>query len=132
VSDHPPLRHIKDLENARAFSAKVGAVKLSIFGRGNQSMEARSENPVIFRKMVDALREFFGEAKDKCKDTGEFACIWLVLLSWESHTRCQSIGSIQNIMKSRESNDTLTLRTNAENSELTFPFENAGRYFRWR
>jgi proliferating cell nuclear antigen len=110
-------------------------------------MEARFESPVTFRKILDALRELVEEVNIDCNESGlslqamDASHVALVSMQLDSshgfdRFSCSSnltlgvnLASIQKILKCGESSDTLTLRTNPENSELKFEFENAGRFF---
>jgi proliferating cell nuclear antigen len=110
-------------------------------------MEARLESPVVFRKILDALRELVEEANIDCNESGlslqamDASHVALVSMHLNSSqgfdqfsctsnlTLGANLASIQKILKCGESNDTLTLRTNPENSELKFQFENGGRFF---
>jgi proliferating cell nuclear antigen len=110
-------------------------------------MEARLESPVTFRKILDALRELVEEANIDCNQSGlslqamDASHVALVAMHLDSshgfdQFTCASaltlgvnLGSIQKILKCGDASDTLTLKTNAEHSELKFQFENAGRFF---
>lgn len=109
-------------------------------------MEARLENPTLFKKILDALRELVEEANIDCNETGlslqamDASHVALVSMhlnrkyfdSFECKTNTTlgvNLGSIQKILKCGDSDDVLTLKTNDESTELKFQFENEGRYF---
>ncbi|OHT09382.1 proliferating cell nuclear antigen [Tritrichomonas foetus] len=109
-------------------------------------MEARLENPSLFKKTLDALRELVEEANIDCNETGlslqamDASHVALVSMhlnhKYFDQFKCSqtttlgvNLGAIQKILKCGDSQDVLTLRTNEENTELKFQFENGGRYF---
>ena len=109
-------------------------------------MEARLESPLLFRKILDAIRELVEEANIDCNQSGislqamDSSHVALVAMHLsakgfdsfkcdEPVTLGVNLGSILKILKCGDANDVLTLRTNEENSELKFQFENQGRLF---
>jgi proliferating cell nuclear antigen len=110
-------------------------------------MEARLEKPTTFKKILDAIRELVEEANIECNQSGlslqamDSSHVALVAMHIDSNhgfdqfscasnlTLGVNLGSIQKIMKCGDSNDVLTLKTNSENTELKFQFENSGRFF---
>jgi proliferating cell nuclear antigen len=116
-------------------------------GQSQYRMEGHLESPLVFRKILDALRELVEEANIDCNESGlslqamDASHVALVSMHLNSNHgfdqfSCSSnltlgvnLASIQKILKCGESNDALTLRTNPENSELKFQFENPGRSF---
>lgn len=109
-------------------------------------MEARLENPTLFKKILDALRELVEEANIDCNETGlslqamDASHVALVSMhlnrkyfdSFECKTNLTlgvNLGSIQKILKCGDTDDVLTLRTNEDSTELKFQFENGGKYF---
>lgn len=109
-------------------------------------MEARLESPVLFRKILDALRELVEEANIDCNQSGlsiqamDANHVALVAMHLNAkgfdEFKCEdnltlgvNLGSIQKILKCGDANDTLTLKSNEENSELKFQLDNQGRVF---
>ena len=109
-------------------------------------MEARLESPVLFRKILEALRELVEEANIDCNQSGlslqamdashvALVAMYLSAKGFDSFN-CQdnitlgvNLGSILKILKCGDANDVLTIKTNEENSELKFQLENQGRLF---
>ena len=111
-------------------------------------MEACLENPVLIRKILDALRELVEEANIECNPSGlslqamDQSHVALVSLHLnqkyfdtfkcsDSVTLGVNLGSIQKILKCGDNDDKLTLKTNDDNTELNFLFENGGKYFQF-
>jgi proliferating cell nuclear antigen len=110
------------------------------------AMEARLENPVLFRKILDAMRELVEEGNIDCNQSGlsmqamdtsrvALAAMYLSRDGFDSYTCNENItlglnlGSIQKILKCGDSNDVLTLKHADDTSELKFQFERDGRCF---
>lgn len=109
-------------------------------------MEARLENPALFRKILSALLELVEESNIDCSETGlslesmDSSHVALVAMhlnnKYFDSYKCESnltlgvrLDSIQKILKCGDANDVLTLKTDDEHTQLTFQFENSGRYF---
>lgn len=109
-------------------------------------MEAQLQSPVLFRKILDALRELVEEANIDCNQSGlslqamDASHVALVAMHLSAKGfdsfKCEepialgvNLGSILKILKCGDANDVLTLKTNEENSELKFQLENQGRLF---
>lgn len=109
-------------------------------------MEAKLESPVLFRKILDALRDVVEEANIDCNQSGlslqamdashvALVAMHLSAKGFDSY-KCDepialgvNLASILKILKCGDANDVLTLKTNEENSELKFQLENQGRLF---
>lgn len=105
-------------------------------------VEVRLESATLFRKILDAIRDLVEEANIECNEEGlslqamdasHVALVALNLLGsgFDSYkcpnevTLGVNVGSIQKILKCGDTTDNLTLRSNEENSELKFTFENS-------
>ncbi|KAH0790344.1 proliferating cell nuclear antigen [Histomonas meleagridis] len=108
-------------------------------------MEARLSAPQTLRKILDALKELVDEANIECNESGlslqamDSSHCALVSMNLNSKSfdkfKCddnETLGvnllSIQKILKCGDSQDTLTLSTNADHTQLKFQFENGGRF----
>ncbi|KAH0800882.1 proliferating cell nuclear antigen [Histomonas meleagridis] len=98
-------------------------------------MEARLSAPKKKKKILDALKELVDEANLECNEShcalvsmnlnsksfDKFTCA-------DNETLGVNLVSIQKILKCGDSQDTLTLSTNSDHTQLKFQFENGGRF----
>ena len=108
-------------------------------------MEARLSAPQTLRKVLDALKELVDEANLECNESGlslqamDSSHCALVSMNLNSKSfdkfKCddnETLGvnlvSIQKILKCGDNQDTLTLSTNSDHTQLKFQFENGGRF----
>lgn len=107
-------------------------------------MEARLENPTLFKKIIDVLCESYNEVYIYCNEAGlsfqamDPSHISLVSMQlnkkYFNHFECKpnttlgvDLKSIQKILKCGNTDDALVLKTNDNNTELKFQFEKEGR-----
>lgn len=107
-------------------------------------MEARLDNPTLFKKIIDVLCELYNEVHIDCNEEGlsfqamDPSQVSLVSMQlskkYFDHFECKpnttlgvDLKSIQKIFKCGNTDDVLVLKTNDNNTELKFQFEKEGR-----
>ena len=114
------------------------------------AFEAQLTTPSLFRKTLESCHDIVDDANIDCNESGlslqamdasHVALVYLTLnasgfdkyICTEAKNLGVNLGSILKILKCGDAADKLTLKTNVENSELKFTFENetSGRVFEY-